>query len=183
MSSVTTMPRLTSRSAALGQVDIGADADRQHHQIGRNEAAVGQLHAFGMVGAGDFLGLAVGEEGDAAPVEIALQQLAGRGVELALHQGRHQMHQRHRHAALLQAPGRFQAQQTAADHHGALVGLGRRQHLVDIGDVAEGAGAGQAQAGNGRRQRLRSGGDQDLVIAHCHAGGRGDGAGLRGRSL
>ena len=67
----------------------------------------------------DFLGLAVGEERDAALVEIAAQQLAGGGVELALHQRRHQVHDRDRHAAPLQALGRFEPQQPAADHHRA----------------------------------------------------------------
>ncbi len=107
----------------LGQVDIGPNADGQHHQVGGNEAAIGELHAFGPFGAGDFLGLAVREEGDAAPVQVALQHLAGRRIELAFHQGGHQVHQRHRHAALLQSPGRFQPQQAAADHHRALVDL------------------------------------------------------------
>ena len=122
-----------------------------------------------------FLGLAVGEEGDAAPVEIALQQLAGGRVELALHQRGHQMDDRDRHAALLQAPGRFEAQQPAADHDRALVGTCRCQHLVDIGDIAEGADAGQAEAGDRRRQGPRAGGDQQPVIRHGEAAGRGDG--------
>ncbi len=31
----------------LRQVNIRADADRQHHQVGGNKAPVGKLHAFG----------------------------------------------------------------------------------------------------------------------------------------
>ena len=34
-----------------GQVDVGADADGQHHQIGRDGTAVGQPHAFGALAA------------------------------------------------------------------------------------------------------------------------------------
>ena len=54
-----------------------------------------------------------------------LQQLAGRGVELPLHQRRHQVDDRDRHAAPLQAPGRFEPEQAAADHDRAAV-LSRR---------------------------------------------------------
>ena len=67
------------------QVDIGADADRQHDEIGLNLAAISQQHTLGLVAAEDFLGLSVGEEGDAARVEIALQQFARCRVELTLH--------------------------------------------------------------------------------------------------
>ncbi len=169
MSSKTSDAAIDFQSGGAREIDIGADADGEHHEVGRDEAAVGELHAFGALGAGDFLGLAVGEEGDAAPVEVALQELAGRRIELALHQRRHQMHERDRHAALLQAPGRFEAEQPAADHHGALMGARGCQHLVDIGDVAEGADAGQAKTRNWRRQRARAGGDQQPVI------GDGDG--------
>ena len=84
-----------------------------------NLAAVGEQYRLGPLGAEDLLGLAVGEEGDAARVEVAPQQFAGGGVELALHQRRHQMHDRDRHAAALQSPRRFEAEQPAADHHRA----------------------------------------------------------------
>ena len=103
------------------QVDIRPDADRQHDEIGRDLAPVGEHDALGPLGAEDFLGLAVGEERDAARVEVAAQQFAGGGVELAFHQGRHQMDDRDRHAAPLQSPGRLQPEQPAADHHRAAV--------------------------------------------------------------
>ena len=56
---------------------------------------------------------------------------------------------------------------------------GGRQHLVDIGDVAEGANARQAKARNRRRQRSRAGGDQEPVVTHGDAARRGDGLALR----
>ena len=46
---------------------------------------------------------------------------AGGGVELALHQPRHQVHDRDLHAAQLQAVGRLEPQQAAADDHGVAV--------------------------------------------------------------
>ena len=169
------MPRLTLQPGGARQVDVRPDADGEHHQIGGDGAAIGELHALGALGAEDLFGLAVGEEGDAAPVEIALQELSGGGVELALHQRRHQMHQRDRHAALLEAPGGFEPEQAAADHHGAFAGARGREHLVDIGDVAEGADARQAEARDRRRQRPRAGRDQQPVVGDAEAARGGDG--------
>ena len=147
-------------SGCAREIDIGADADGEHHEIGRDRAPVGELHALGALGAQDFLGLPVCEERDAALVEVALQELSGGRVELALHQRRHQMDERDRHAALLEAPCRFEAEQAAADHDSALMRARGRQHLVDIGEVAEGADARQAKTGNRRRHGTRAGGDQ-----------------------
>jgi hypothetical protein len=157
-----------------GEIDIRSDADGDDDEIGLDLPPIGQLHARRAVGAGDLLGLAVGEEGDAALVEVALQQHAGMGVELALHQRRHQMHQGDAHAAALQAPGGLEAEQPAADDHRPLVVARRLQHQLDIVDVPERAGAGQAEAGDRRRQRLGAGGDEQLVVAERHAGGGGD---------
>jgi hypothetical protein len=72
-----------------GQIDIGPDADRQHDEIGRDLASVGEDDAFGPAGPEDLFGLAVRKKRDAPGVEIAAQPLAGRRVELPLHQGRH----------------------------------------------------------------------------------------------
>ena len=76
-------PNLQTRR--LGKVDIRSNADSKYDQIGRNEAAIGELHAFAPVGTGDLFGLAVGEEGNAAAVERFLQHLTGRHIELPLH--------------------------------------------------------------------------------------------------
>src|SRR6185437_8382314 len=40
------------------EVDIGADADRQHDEVGRNLAAVGEQYALGPFAAENLLGLA-----------------------------------------------------------------------------------------------------------------------------
>ena len=74
------------------------------------------------------------------------------------------MHERDRHAAPLQSPRRFEAEQAAADDHRAPVALCGADHRLDIGDVAEGAHIGQSEAGNRRRQRLRPGGQQQFVV-------------------
>ena len=121
MSSPTRMPRLTSRLGGARQIDIGPDADRQHDEIGGRISGHRRARtALGPLGAGDFLGLAVGEKGDAARSRSRCSNSAGGGIELALHQRRHQVHERNRHAAPLKAPGRFETEQTAADDDGAL---------------------------------------------------------------
>ena len=74
------------------------------------------------------------------------------------------MHDRDRHAAPLQPPGRFEAEQTAADDDGPPVPLGSRDHRIDIGDVTKGVDAGQAQPGDRRGQRLRPGAEQEFVV-------------------
>ena len=152
-----------------GQLDARTNADRQHHQVGGNLAPVFQQNAFGVIDTGDLLGLALGEEGNAATIEITLQQLAGGGIELAFHQGRHQVHQRHRHAALAQTPCSLQPQQPATDDHRMPVRARSGQHLVDVGNIAERTHAGQLQPRNARRQWLGAGRDQQAVVGHADA--------------
>ena len=81
------------------QIDIRLDTDCQHDKIGRDASAIGEADGFRPVVADNFFGLAIDEECDAAGIEIAAQQFAGGGVELALHEGRHQMDHRDRHPA------------------------------------------------------------------------------------
>jgi hypothetical protein len=130
-------------AGAASELDVGPDADGDDHEIGGYFAAVRQADAFRPFGAKNLLGLALREESDAALVEIALQQLAGGRIELTLHECRHQVHDRDRHAAPLQPPGRFEAEQSAADDHGTPWGRRGDDHLLDVGDVAEGADAGK----------------------------------------
>ena len=85
---------------------------------------------------------------DAARLDGALQEMAGGGIELALHQGRHQVHDRDVHALRLQAGGGFQAQQAAADDHGIAARLGGQQHGLDVVEVAVGQHARQVVAGH-----------------------------------
>jgi hypothetical protein len=74
-------------------------------------------------------------------------------VELALHQHVHQVDDRRAHAPTGQAVGGFQAEQAAADHHGARARLGRGgDHRLDVVEVAEGDHALQVEPGSGRRK-------------------------------
>ena len=76
------------------------------------------------------------------------------------------MHERDRHAAPLEAPRRLEPEQSAADHHGAALGLRRFDHGLDVGNVAEAAHIGQAEAWNRRHHRLRAGREQQFVVRH-----------------
>ena len=110
-------------------------------------------------------------------VQRLAQHVAGGLVELALHQRVDEMNDRHLHAALHQAVGGFQAEQAAADDDGAPMAAGRRQHQVDVVDVAKGDDARQFLAGQRQDDRMRAGGDQQPVIGHALAGGGDDLAG------
>ena len=74
--------------------------------------------------------LALGQNLDAALLDRLLQEISGVRIELALHQGRHQMNDRGLHALGGKAGGGFKAEQAAADHHGIAARSGRRQHRV-----------------------------------------------------
>ena len=158
-------PAIDLDPAGVGEFDVGADADRDHDQIGGNIAPVDQAHALDAAVAVNLLGLAVGEEGDAARIEVPAQKLAGRRVKLAIHQGRHQMDQRDRHAAALQPPGGFQAEQPAADHHGAALPGRGLDHGLHILNAAEGADPGKIESGDRRGDRFRAGGEEKLVVS------------------
>jgi hypothetical protein len=107
----------------LGQRGVGADAHGHHHQVGRHLAAVLEADRLdpAVVATHQLLRLRADQELHAARFQRVLQQLARHVVELALHQPGGDVHHAHRHAALHQAVGRFQAQQAAADHDRVLV--------------------------------------------------------------
>ena len=85
----------------------------------------------------DRLGLGLAVDLDAAALQILLQQVAGGGVELALHQVAHDVQDHDLHAAQAQAGGGLQPEQAAADHH--RLGLRQRrgvEHALDVVEVA-----------------------------------------------
>ena len=40
------MPRFDGEAGLLGDAGVGPDADGHHHEVGRDDRAVGQLDAF-----------------------------------------------------------------------------------------------------------------------------------------
>ena len=154
------------QAGGLRQRGIRADADGHHHQVGGDGIAAFQTHrgdppAFALH---QGFGLGVDQELDTARFERALQQRAGSGVKLALHQPSGQMDHRHIHAAQRQAVGRFQSQQTAADHHRAFVGAGGIDHRLGVGDIAVRVNAGQPDARQRRQEGIGPGGKQQTIV-------------------
>lgn len=88
------------------------------------------------------------QEFEALVFERLLEHFAGHFVELPFEQPGTDMYDGHVHAAQLEAIGRFQAKQTAADDHRVLVHLGGLDHLVGVLDVAVTDDTGQIVAGN-----------------------------------
>ena len=132
----------------IGQPCFRADAHGHDHQIGRQGFAAVEQNRFGLVLAQNGLGRGLGLDGNAAPLQILAQQIARGFVELPLHQVDHQVQHGHIHAALGEAGGRFQTQQTAADHHGAAALGGGLDHRVGVIEIAVGDHPGQVLAGH-----------------------------------
>ena len=121
--------------------DVRPDAGGEDHGIGLDPPSVGELDAFDMAVAVDARGVGVEQHVDALALDQRLQQISRRRIELALHQPVHQMQQRHRRAGFREAIGRFESEQSAADHDDALLARGERQQQIDIAAVAEGVHA------------------------------------------
>ena len=138
------------------ELGVGADADRDHHGVGGNRGAVGELDRLGAAVAEDARGLGFEAHGDAARFDRALEQRARTRIELALHQPVHEMEHGHARARLGEAIGGLEAEQPAADDDDARTGGAGRRDGVDVVDVAEGEHARQIHAGNGGLDRTAS---------------------------
>ncbi len=124
-----------------------------------------QLDAGDSVCAEDGLGIGAGVDVDAARLDGLLEQIAGAGIELALHQGRHQMHDRNLHALEREARRRFEAEQPAADDHGTGRPCRRPHACVSTSSRSRKVTTPlQIGAGNRNDEGLRAGGDDQLVI-------------------
>jgi hypothetical protein len=168
MASSTTTPRLTAKPAARASAGVRLDTDGHDQQVARQDAAVLQLQARDLaVFADDLLGMGPHHRLDATLQQGLAQQEAGALVQLALHQDVHQVDDRGGHAAPGQAVGGFQAQQAAADDHGAGAGLaGGGDHGLDVVQVAEGDHALQVDTGQRQAERVRASGQDQLVIGN-----------------
>ena len=130
------------QSGVLCDRHVGPDADRHDDERGRNDFSVHEFDALDLAVSHNRLGVGLGHHLDAARLDRLLQKIAGGGIELALHQGRHDVQHGHIHAALLQ-PGRgFEAEQAAADDDGLGARLSCEQHGVDVVEVAVAQNAG-----------------------------------------
>ena len=86
MPASTTMPRLTSSPASLASQAFGLMPAAMTTSVAGMMRAVGKLDALDLAVAEDRLGVGLGDDLDAARLDRLLQQVAGRRIELALHQ-------------------------------------------------------------------------------------------------
>ncbi len=135
------------------------------------ETDAGQLF-----GADNCVRIGVGDHLDAARPDRLFEEISGGRIELALHQGGHEMEDGNAHAAAGQAGSRLKAEETAADHHRAAAAPGGREHLLDIVEIAECDDAGQVPARHRHDERVGAGGNQELVVVGRRAIGRDDAA-------
>ncbi len=92
------------------------------------------LHA---IGAEHHFGVRPRDDLDAPVREGLLKEVAGRGIQLALHQGWAQVQHGDVHALHLEACRCFQTKQTATDHHHSCTGS-RGEHLLDVVEISIG---------------------------------------------
>jgi hypothetical protein len=140
-----------------------------HDEVGRQLRAVGEPDRAHAAVAYDRRGLRRHRELEPALLERAPEQLAGRRVELPLHERRVQVHDRHVHAALLQAVCGLEPEQPAADHDGSPRRARRRDHAIDVREVAIRDDAGQIVAGHGQHDRPRPRREYQPVVRRLDA--------------
>ena len=160
---------LAMKACLARQLDIRTNADRHHDEIRRDLLAVGKAHAGHAILAKDRFRLRGHLEHHAALFQRLAQQSAGDLIELALHQRVEQVHDGDVHAALHQAVGGFEAEQTAADHDGVLVAGRGLDHALDVLNVAKADDAREVLARQRQHDRVRTGGDQQAIVRHPRA--------------
>lgn len=135
--------------ASFGETRGGTDADRHHHHVAFNDAAVFQLDAFNLLRAENAFGIGLGDDVDAALVQRLFQKIGRCRIELPLHDRRHQMDDGDVHSPALQPISCFQTQKAGADDDGATLAFGDFKHLRDIVEIAIGENARQLMAVDG----------------------------------
>ena len=160
------MPRLTVRPAVFGDLDAGPYANRHHQDIRRQHGASVEFDGFHLPGAVNCLGVGPGDDANAARLDSALKEMARGRIELAFHQGRHQMHDRDVHALFLEAHGGLQPEEPATDNHRIAARLGGEQHRLHVVEITVGEHAGKFMAGYRNDDGVRSGGDDEPIVSH-----------------
>ena len=140
----------------LCQCDVRPDAGREDHGVGRNQAAARQFNAFDARHAVDACGIGIEQDFDPLALDQGFQKFGRGRIQLALHQAVHQMHQRHRRAGLGKPISRFEAEQSAADHHHALLLRSQRLKKIDLAAITERMHAGEVGTRHVEPQRRRA---------------------------
>ena len=119
------------------ELDVRADARCDHDQLGVDTRAVRELDRLGRRAAADRFGAASEEHADAQGFHPRRQVAPTRGIELTLHEGVHQVHDRDVAALHLEASRRFETEQPAADHDGPGAGSGAAEQGARVVERAE----------------------------------------------
>lgn len=96
---------VNGQTGVLGDLDARPFANRHHQDIRRQHGAIVEFDGFHLLGAVNCFGVGLGDDANAARLDSALKEMARGRIELAFHQGRHQMHDRDVHALFLEARG------------------------------------------------------------------------------
>jgi hypothetical protein len=178
------VPRCSDHDAAidgeaggLGEPRGGADAHGHDNHGAVDDGAVVELDALDTISAEHLLGIGLGDDGDAAILEGLFQQIAGGGIKLTFHQGRHEVEHRDVHALHLEAGGGLKSKQATADDHDLAAGA-HGQHFVDVVEVTIGNDARQLMARHRGDERAGTGGNDELVVIGDDAVGGDDAAGF-----
>ena len=153
--------------AAARQLVAGANAGREHHHVGFQRLAVGELQpmATGLAGH-DALGVLAGVNRHAEVLDHAAQHRGAAIVQLRSHEAGGELHHMRLEAHVLERVGPFEAEQAAADHHAhfrrSAGGADRVQVLDGAIDVAMGQVAPVDRGHKGRG----SGGEDERVVAN-----------------
>ncbi len=107
-------------------------------------------------------------------VSAFFQEIGGSRIELALHDGRHQVDDGDIHTLALQAVGCLKAEQAGADDDGPPLAFRDPQHGVDVVEIAVGQHAGQLMTRYRDDEGQRARGDNKLVVGDGDAVRRGD---------
>ena len=169
ISSSTRMPRLTASPRAAGERDVGANADRDDHEIGGEPRAVGEDQRFGPRFAGDLRPSATLSRTRTPLRSTArLRKEAERASSWRSIKPVHPMDERDRGAALGERhrPPRCRAGRRRSTTTRRLSRAASRS-AGEIGEIAEGRHAGQVHAGDRRAHCSRSGGEDDAIEGDC----------------
>ena len=169
------------QAGGLGERHVRPDADGHDQEVaGQHPAVLQPQPGDPAMRAHDLLGLGAQHRLHPALAQRLGQEMAGGGVQLALHQDVHQVHDRGGHAAPGEAVGRLKAQEPPADHHRLSLRRGAgADHALYVVQVAEGDDAFKLRAGQGQADRVGAGGEEELVIGDHQPALGGDGAALQ----
>ena len=150
----------------IRELDVRADSRGHHDEIGFENRAVVERDTLGAILADDRSRRAPQHHADAEVFHLARQVVAAIGIELALHERGHQVHDGHVTSAHLQTPRGFEAKQAAADDHGFDAGMRALEQLARVVERPEREHVLLVEAFDRRPERRTAGREKQRVVRH-----------------